>query len=288
MKSIPAMIRCNFRRNYSSKHFGRVFEISDLPVTFRIMNKFFLIITFMAMAMTHLAQVADSTSIIISGKVRDEYDNPVSNVIIVNKRTKSGSFGKADGSFSIQCAKSDTVTITSLGYHSRDLCYVDSVLKPGYQVKLFLDTRIYVLPDVTVFAPRDLERIQEDINRLGYNEEDYMLSGINAAASPITFLYQQFSRKEQSKRAVAMMVNEDRKRELLKELFHHYVDYDIIQLDDEEFDAFIDYLNVSDEFMKTSTQYDFLIYVRDRFRDYKLLRRQQQKLKESDYDYDKD
>ena len=59
-------------------------------------------------------------------------------------------------------------------------------------------------------------------------------------------------------------------------------------LKNEEFDAFIDYLNVSDEFMKTSTQYDFLIYVRDRFRDYKLLRRQQQKLKESDYDYDKD
>jgi hypothetical protein len=236
------------------------------------------------------AQMADSTGtqILVSGKVRDEFDNPVSNVIIMNKRTKSGSFGRADGSFLIQCEKSDTLTITSLGFHARDISYKDSVLKSEYQLKLFLDTRIFILPDVTIFAPRDLEKIQEDISKLGYNEEDYMLSGINAAQSPITFLYQQFSKKEQSKRAVAQMVNEDRKRELLKELFHHYVDYDIIQLDDTEFDSFIDYLNVSDEFMKRSSQYDFLIYVRDRFRDYKQIRRQQLKLNDSDYNYDKD
>jgi hypothetical protein len=85
---------------------------------------------------------------------------------------------------------------------------------------------------------------------LGYDERDYMLSGINAVQSPITFLYQQFSRKEQSKRQVAYMENEDRKRELLKELFRLYVDYDIISLSDEQFDDFITYLNVSDEFLK--------------------------------------
>lgn len=254
------------------------------------MSKYLLTILLLAITLQENAQVADTTGLFVtvSGKVRDEYDNPVSNVIIVNKRTKSGSFGKADGSFRISCEKNDTITITSLGFHSRDVCYKDSVIKPEYFLKLFLDTRVYVLPDVTVFAARDLEKIQEDINKLGYNEDDYMLSGINAAASPITFLYQQFSKKEQSKRAVAMMVNEDRKRELLKELFHHYVDYDIIQLSDDEFDAFIDYLNVSDEFMKTSSQYDFLIYVRDRFRDYKMIKRQQNKLKDTDYNYDKD
>jgi hypothetical protein len=115
-----------------------------------------------------------------------------------------------------------------------------------------------------------------------------MLSGINAAASPITFLYQQFSKVERSKRQVAYLENEDRKRELLKELFRLYVDYEIIVLNDEQFDDFITYLNVSDDFLKNSSQYDFLIYVKDRFRDYKIFLRQNQRMQPADFDYDKD
>ena len=124
--------------------------------------------------------------------------------------------------------------------------------------------------------------------KLGYNEDDYMISGINAVSSPITFLYQQFSKKEQSKRKVAYLENEDRKRELLKELFRLYVDYEIIVLNDEQFDDFITYLNVSDEFLIRSSQYDFLVFVKDRFRDYKIFLRQNQRMKSSDFDYDKD
>jgi hypothetical protein len=152
---------------------------------------------------------------------------------------------------------------------------------------IFLEERISTLNVVEIFAPRDLDQIQKDIQDLGYNEDDYMLSGINAVASPITFLYQQFSKVERSKRLVKQMDNEDKKRDLLKELFQHYVDYEIIDLTNEEFDDFIDFLNVSDEFIKTSSQYDFLIFVKDRFTDYKVLRRQN-KFKETDYNFEED
>ncbi len=226
--------------------------------------------------------------IFVSGHVRDENDQPVSNVIIINKRTRSGSFGKADGSFSIYCGKTDTLAITSLGFHTRNVCFADSGIKTQYDLTLFLETRTYRFATVEVFAQRDLENIQREIEQLGYNEDDYMLSGINAVQSPITFLYQQFSKKEQSKRLAAQLENADRKRELLKELFQHYVDYDIITLNNDDFDHFIDYLNVSDEFLKTSSQYDFLIYVKDRFKDYKIQVRQKKLLKGDDYNYDKD
>lgn len=231
---------------------------------------------------------ADSTRIHISGKLRDENDQPISNAIIINKATKKGTFGKPDGSFDIDCLRSDTLAITSLGFQTRNVSYADSTVGKTFQLKLYLDTRTYMFAEVEVFAPRDLEQIQKDINTLGYDERDYVLSGINAVASPITFLYQQFSKKEQSKRQVAYMENEDRKRELLKELFRLYVDYEIISLTDDQFDDFITYLNVSDEFLIKSSQYDFLIFVRDRFRDYKIFLRQNNRLKSSDYDYDKD
>lgn len=235
-----------------------------------------------------IAQTDSSiVEITVNGKIREGNEQPISNVIVINKRTKSGFFGKSDGSFTITCQKSDTLTITSLGYISRNICFKDSAQKTIFEAVIFLEERISTLSVVEIFAPRDLDQIQKDIQDLGYNEDDYMLSGINAVASPITFLYQQFSKVERSKRLVKQMDNEDKKRDLLKELFQHYVDYEIIDLTNEEFDDFIDFLNVSDEFIKTSSQYDFLIFVKDRFTDYKVLRRQN-KFKETDYNFEED
>ena len=223
----------------------------------------------------------------VEGKIRQPNDQSISTVIVVNQSTKKGVFGKSDGSFSIECLKTDTLSFTSIGYDSRTICFKDSIMRESYDIVLYLEERIATLNVVEIFAPRDLESIQKDIEKLGYNEDDYMLSGLNAVASPITFLYQQFSKVEKSKRLVKEMENEDQKRSLLKELFHHYVDYEIIDLSDEEFDAFIDYINVSDEFIKTSSQYDFLIFVRDKYKDYKKTQRQTN-FKESDYNFEED
>ena len=238
-----------------------------------------------------LSSHAQSDSIVveitINGKIREGNDQPISNVIVINQRTKSGFFGKSDGSFSVTCQKTDTLTITSLGYVPRTICFKDSTQKKIFDPTIYLEERISTLNVVEIFAPRDLDQIQKEIQQLGYNEDDYMLSGINAAISPITFLYQQFSKVEKSKRLVKQMENEDKKRELLKELFQHYVDYEIIDLTNEEFDDFIDFLNVSDEFIKTSSQYDFLLFVKDRFTDYKVLRRQN-KFKPTDYNFEED
>ncbi|MFM7814487.1 MAG: hypothetical protein ACKO66_08225 [Flavobacteriales bacterium] len=232
--------------------------------------------------------VADTSSITLLGEVRDERDQPVTNIIVLNNRTRKGLFGKPDGTFQTTCRRSDTLSITSLGYSTRTICFKDSLVHDTFRFRIYLDTRYDVMPTLVFFGERDLEEIQKDIASLGYNEDDYMLSGINAAISPITFLYQQFSKKERSKRQVAIMENEDRKRELLKELFKHYVDYEIITLNDDQFDDFIDYLNVSDEFMRSSSQYDFLLYVKDKFQDYRIWMRNHTPMKSDDFNYDQD
>ena len=144
-----------------------------------------------------------------------------------------------------------------------------------------------VLEQAEVFAKRDLEEIQRDIEKLGFDEKDYRVSGVSAVESPITFLYEQFSKRERSKRLVAEMENEDRKRELLKELFEKYVDFEILELSDEEFDDFIDYMHVSDEFLQRSTQYDFILFVKDRFQSYQVLKRNLE-MQEEDYYYNED
>jgi hypothetical protein len=151
-----------------------------------------------------------------------------------------------------------------------------------------LDDRSYTLPVVEYIAPRDIQSIEEDLRKVGFNEDDYRLSGINAMQSPITFLYQQFSKKEQSRVKVAYMEYADKKRALLKELFHMYVSYEIIDLSNDEFDAFIDFMQVSDDFMRSSNQYEFLEYVKIEFARYKLWRKHNQQWKQEDFEYDKD
>ena len=136
-----------------------------------------------------------------------------------------------------------------------------------------------------VLAPRTLKQILRDIETLGYDEKDYRISSVDAFSSPITFLYEQFSRVERSKRLVAELENTDRRRELLQELFSKYVDYDIIQLDADEFKAFAEFCDPGDELLQTWTQYEFIIYVKRQFSMFKMM---PSKLDDSDYQYDTD
>ncbi len=111
------------------------------------------------------------------------------------------------------------------------------------------------------------------------------MSGVNALQSPITFLYEQFSRREQSKRLEAELVNKDNRRELLQELFVKYVDYDIVQLKQQEFDKFAEFCDPGDELLKKWTQYEFILYVK---RQYGLFKMIPHRLDEGDYRYDLD
>jgi hypothetical protein len=232
-----------------------------------------------------LSLVGFSQTIRIEGRVRDPHGQGIPNAIIVNNRTKTGSFGNSNGFYSIVCEKNDTLSITALSYYTRQLCMKDSLLKDVYHPTIFLDDRTYMLPIVELISPRDLEAIEKDLMRLGFNENQFKTSSFS---SPITFLYEQFSKRERSKLEVSFLEYEDRKRALLKELFHLYVDYDIIELTNDEFDAFIDFMNVSDEFIRQSSQYEFLIFVKEEFQQYKIWRRGKREWKEDDFNYDKD
>jgi hypothetical protein len=189
-------------------------------------------------------------------------------LMIVNKRTRSGTFGNSDGTFVVRALQSDTLLIGSVGHQTRMITMRDSVPKDRYVVEIRMRPIQVQLAEVEVLPERTLKQIQKDIDKLGYRESDYRISQVDAFQSPITFLYQEFSRRERSKRLVAQLENEDRKRELLKELLYKYVQYDIINLSDEAFDDFIDFCNVPDEVIRGLTQYEFLLYVKKKYELY--------------------
>ncbi len=211
---------------------------------------------------------SDSSTIRVFGKAV-EAENPsthLEDLMVVNLTTQQGNFGKADGSFAFTINKKDTLLIAATGYEYFKICFRDSLPKSEYYVTIRLKKLSVQLKEVHIFSPRDLEQIQQDIQKLGYNKKDYEISGIDALSSPITFLYQEFSRYERLKRHNAELTNEDKRRNLLKELLTRYVADDIIQLSSDEFDHYIDFCNVSEAFMKSSTQYEFMVYIKQKYK----------------------
>ena len=208
-------------------------------------------------------------SVTILGKVSSSSnDRGFYDLMIVNKRSRAGVFGNPDGTFTVSALRTDTLLVGSVGHRTAVITMADSVAKQEYHVTVRLLPLQVQLAEVEIISQRTLQEIQRDIEKLGYRERDFRISQVDALQSPITFLYQEFSRRERSKRLVAQMRNEDRKRELLRELLHQYVAFDIINLNDEAFDDFIEFCSVPDEVIKGLTQYDFILYVKKRYEMY--------------------
>jgi len=223
-----------------------------------------LLLFLLAAAVLHAQQ-----PVVIHGQVSSSSnDRAYYDLMIVNKRTRSGTFGSPDGRFTVSALQTDTILVGSIGHRTAMICMRDSTPKAEYYVLVRLVPLQVQLAAVEVLSQRTLQQIQKDIEKLGYKESDYRLSQVDALQSPITFLYQEFSRRERSKRLVAQLRNEDRKRELLRELLQQYVEYDIINLQDEAFDDFIDFCAVPDEVLKGLTQYEFLLYVKKKYELY--------------------
>lgn len=207
----------------------------------------------------------------ISGKVIDKANKNVNFILLlVNKSTNNGTVSSTTGDFTFYAEKSDTLLIGGIGYNTEKICFRDSALKSEYFVIIALKNYSAELNTVVIFPERELSEIEKDIDKLGYKESDYILSGVSAAQSPITFLYQLYSKRERSKRKAEELWNERNRRDLLKELLRKYVSGNIINLNDEEFDDFIDFCAISDDFMKQTSQYDFIMYIKKKFELYSM------------------
>jgi hypothetical protein len=92
--------------------------------------------------------------------------------------------------------------------------------------------------------------------------------------SPITALYQAFSKTERNKRKIEEWKFQDSKREILKELLRTYVAYDVVNLTEEEFDDFIYFLNMDPDFLRTASEWELIEFIKGKYEHFMYLRYQ--------------
>ena len=206
------------------------------------------------------------TTVTISGTAFDGEDSklPLTKLMIINKRTGNGIFADADGKFSLSAEPSDTLLFSSIGFLIKKVCIKDSLPAKSYLIQVPMFKLQYTLKEISVFATRDLNDIQSDIDRLS-NSINVSTSG----GSPFSYLYDLYSRRGRSIIKVAQWEHEDLKRDILKSLFRIYVKHQIIDLSDDEYDAFIKYLNFSDDYIEHASQFELATAIKGKYSTFK-------------------
>ncbi|MCK6641418.1 MAG: hypothetical protein L6Q81_15155 [Bacteroidia bacterium] len=211
--------------------------------------------------------------ITFSGTIYDINDSLATPApIVVNKRTGTGHAFLPGGNFSINGMKTDTFLVTSGGYNHVKFCFADSVYRAEYRVRVGLSMRVNELNPVTVFPVKDLKVIRQDRQNLGVQPTRTTEGVTDAVSSPITFLYERFSREGQSKALVAELENRDRTNAVLKDLFRTYNRAGVINLPENDFDAFIAFLNMPEAYLKNASDYELAVTIKQRFEQFIYMR----------------
>lgn len=198
---------------------------------------------------------------------------PITGAVIINRSVNNGVYSDGRGYFTIKAQKSDTLVISMISFQQQKLCYADSA-GTEFLLEIKLPQRIYSTKPVTIRPLKSFEEIERDKRLLGINRIP-TLRTTDALQSPITALYEQFSRFERNRRKVAELRDLEAKKDLIRELLRIYTRTDVIKLDEDEFTDFIDFLNLSEDFLKNATQYE-IGYVIKRKYDIYLYRKERQ------------
>ena len=140
------------------------------------------------------------------------------------------------------------------------------------KVEAYIERLPQEVQEVVVRPLKTLEQIKEEREALALRETR-TVTGVNVLQSPITALYQAFSKKEQNKRWIAEQQYKDDQRRIVQELLRLYVAFDIIELSETEFDAFITFLNLDEQFIKTASEMELILFIKDKYEHYKQMNR---------------
>jgi len=210
--------------------------------------------------------------VFVSGRVVDTL-RPQSfyNLMVINRTSGRGIFGQPDGYFSTYVRPGDKISLSTKEYPIYEfIALPDSNCQ--CQVIAYIEKLPQQVQEVVVKPLKTLEQIKEERKNLVLRETR-QVTGIDALQSPITALYQAFSKKEQNKRWIAEQKFKDDQRQVVKELLRLYVAYEIIDMEESEFDEFIIFLNADPDFLKTAAEMELVLFIKDKFEHFKYLKR---------------
>lgn len=191
------------------------------------------------------------------------------NLMVINRNTGRGVFGQPNGTFSVYVSEGDSISLSCKGYEVFNLI-VAADDNCQHKVAYYIEGKPQEIEEVIVKRIKSLEEIKEERSALAMRETR-QVTGIEVLRSPITALYQAFSKKEKSKRTVAKWEFRDNQSKIVQELLRTYVAYKIVDLTEEQFEDFVIFLNIDETFLKTASEMDLIVFIQDKFEHYMII-----------------
>ncbi|MEO8760703.1 MAG: carboxypeptidase-like regulatory domain-containing protein [Bacteroidia bacterium] len=235
-----------------------------------MIKKFFLIVSIL-IACKGFAQKPER-KYLISGTVLEQDSTTVMPyVYLLNSKTGNGTITDFNGKFTIIAQNSDTLTLQYVGYARRK--YPVSLIKNindsmKQNVKIVMRSMMINMQSITVVA-----------HKIKPNEIDYMKryiaqhaapKGLDAFNSPITALYDQFSRKGKEQRKLQqifqdILIQEEVAKKFNPEILRQLTEDETIDFDDFRRFAW----RIDNQFIMTHEGYDLYAPMMYYYRQYK-------------------
>ncbi len=254
----------------------------------RILIIFLSLLTLSQTAVSQLIKMADR--VIVAGYVFEENsENPLPYVNVYVKRTRTGTITDTSGYFILKARINDTLTFSSLGYDKKYVLINDSARESMKPLIVFLDTKIYSLNSVDIIALKRYKQLEFEITNMRLPEDDYTYAARNfpfrpvdvdyytrgnassfgLILSPITMLYDMFSKEGKERRKLA----EIQKKDNIYKAINDKVDKNIIMQittlkSEQEVNKFLEWCNFSNSFISNISEYDLILVIKYKFKMY--------------------
>ena len=186
--------------------------------------------------------------------------------MVINRTSGKGIFGSPTGHFNAFVNDGDSISLSVKGYPIINLV-INADSNCQFLINYFIEGKVQDIEKVVVRPLKSLQQIKEERAALAMRETK-RVTGLEAFQSPITALYQTFSKREKAKRWIAEQEYKDDQVRIVKELLRTYVAFDIIDLTDDEFEDFIYFLNLDEMFLKTASEMELITFIQDKFDHY--------------------
>jgi hypothetical protein len=208
----------------------------------------------------------------ISGTVyEDDSTTVMPYVYLINSSNGNGTITDDNGRFSIVAQNSDTLVFSYLGYARKKYSVSliknvnDSTKKP---VRIVMHRIMVNLGPVTAFSYKIKQNEIDYMKR--YIKQNAAPRGIDAFQSPITALYDQFSKKGRESQKLRQLFEQMLIREEVEKKFNPEILRQLTEDEYIDFDAFRRYCwYVSDQYILSHDGYDLYAPIMDCYRRWK-------------------
>ncbi len=231
-----------------------------------------------------LAQTEPGGAISLSGTIVDETDAPVPYVTISVLNRNEGVVSNAEGFFFLRFDRQDTLELSALGFEKQQLYLGDTATADNYDVNIRLSEKTYTLENITVLAYKDEEAFRRAI--LALDEKDLPketpkiripgsyegphIEKRPGAASPLSFLYDRFSKRARYEREARQAQQDYDYRKKLSGKYNRDLVGKVTGLQDEQLEEFMAQCRLEDTFIEKSNEYEIILAINQCYEDFKV------------------